>query len=111
LGDLMRHVIRLVVSALVLMVVGFLVPGFDNLGFINALIAAAVIAVAGYLIEALLGRNVSPYGRGIVGFIISAIVIWGAQYLVPGMSVSIFGALIAAFVIGIIDMFVPTSLR
>lgn len=109
--DWMGAVVRFIVSALVLMLVGFLLPGFKALSFFHALFAAVVIAVLGWVVESLLGKNVSPYGRGVVGFIVSAITIWVAQFIVPGMEVSIIGALLAAFVIGIIDLFVPTALR
>ncbi len=107
----MGAVVRFIVSALVLMLVGLLLPGFKALSFFHALFAAVVIAVLGWVVESLLGKNVSPYGRGVVGFIVSAITIWVAQFIVPGMEVSIIGALLAAFVIGIIDLFVPTALR
>jgi putative membrane protein len=100
-----------IVSALVLMLVGYIVPGFRTMGFLNALLAAVVIAAIGWVIEATLGKNVSPYGRGIVGFLVSAVVIWAAQFIVPEMQVSSLGALLAAFVIGIIDLFVPTTVR
>ena len=109
--DWVRHLVRFIVSALVLMFIGLLVPGFSTLSFINALIAAAVITAIGYIIEALLGRGVSPYGRGIVGFLVSAAVIYLAQFIVPTMRVTVLGALIGAFVIGLIDMFIPTTLR
>ncbi|WP_324717845.1 phage holin family protein [Carboxydochorda subterranea] len=109
--DWIRAVVRFVVSAVVLMFVGAIVPGFRTLGFWNALLAALVIAGLGWLVEVFLGRNVSPYGRGIVGFIVSAVVIWAAQFIVPGMSVTILGALLAALIIGVVDMFVPTALR
>ncbi len=109
--DWMGAVVRFVVSALVLMLVGFLLPGFRALSFFHALLAAVVIAVLGWVAESLLGKNVSPYGRGVVGFIVSAITIWIAQFIVPGMDVSVIGALLAAFVIGIIDLFVPTTIR
>lgn len=109
--DWMGAVVRFIVSALVLMLVGFLIPGFRALTFFHALFAAVVIAVLGWVIESLLGKNVSPYGRGVVGFIVSAVTIWVAQFIVPQMEVSIIGALLAAFVIGIIDLFVPTAIR
>lgn len=108
---MLRMIVRFIISALVLMFVGFLVPGFGPIGFGSALIAAVVIAVLGYLAEALMGDKVSPQSRGIVGFITAAVVIYLAQFLVPGLNVTIIGALLAAFVIGIIDMFVPTELR
>jgi putative membrane protein len=104
-------IIRFIVSALVLMFVGFLIPGFGPITFLNALIAAVVISVLGYVIEALFGKNVSPQGRGIIGFLTSAVVIYLAQYIVPDLDVTIIGALVAALIIGIIDVFVPTELR
>ncbi len=109
--DWVGAVVRFIVSALVLMLVGYILPGFRTLGFLNALLAAVVIAAIGWVIEATLGKEVSPYGRGIVGFLVSAVVIWAAQFIVPEMQVSILGALLAAFVIGIIDLFVPTTVR
>lgn len=109
--DWVRAIIRFVVSALVLMFVGFILPGFRTMNFGTALLAAVVIAAAGWIIEATMGRDISPFRRGLVGFLVSAAVIWATQLVVPGMSVSIMGALLAAFVIGIIDLFVPTALR
>lgn len=104
-------IVRFVVAALALMLVGAIVPGFSQLSFVNALVAAVVIAALGWVIEAILGRRVSPYGRGIVGFLVSAVVIWAAQFVVPGLQVTVLGALLAAFIIGVIDLFVPTAIR
>lgn len=104
-------IVRFIVSALVLMFVGFLVPGFQVAGFVNALIAAIAIAVVGYLVEAVLGNRVSPQSRGVIGFLTAAVVIWLAQFVVPTMQVTVFGALLASLVIGLIDAFVPTELR
>ncbi len=111
MGDWLRHIVRFVVSALVLMFIGLIVPGFSTLSFVNALIAAAVITGLGYIIEAAVGRNVSPFGRGVVGFLVSAAVIYVSQYVVPAMRVTVLGALIAAFIIGLVDTFIPTTLR
>jgi len=104
-------IIRFIVSALVLMLVSFLIPGFQVAGFTGALIAAIVIAVLGFIVESLMGKKISPQSRGIVGFITAAVVIYLAQFLVPAMRVTWWGALLASFVIGIIDAFVPTELR
>ena len=104
-------IVRFVVSAIVLMVMGLVLPGFRIFGFMHALLAAVVIAALGWAIEAILGERVSPQSRGIIGFIVAAVVIYVAQYLVPGMSVSILGALLASLVVGIIDAFIPTVIR
>ncbi len=104
-------IVRFIVSAFVLLAIGFFLPGFTMLGFVNALIAALVIAVIGYVVEALLGEGISPRSRGVVGFVTSAAVIFLAQYVVPGLGVTVLGALIAALIIGVVDAFVPTELR
>lgn len=104
-------VVRFVVSALVLWFLGAILPGFSVGGFVNALLAAVVIALLGYLVEAILGQRVSPQARGLVGFLTAAAVIWLAQFIVPALQVTVVGALLAALAIGIIDAVVPTALR
>ncbi|AWB43946.1 hypothetical protein DCC85_06730 [Paenibacillus sp. CAA11] len=103
------HVIRFIVSALVLLLVGWLVPQFTVGNFGSALLLALVIALLGWGIEAVFGKKVSPFGRGIVGFLVSALVIWLAQFVISGVSVTMIGALLAALVIGIIDLFIPVA--
>lgn len=111
-SSLIGTAIRFVVSALVLMLVGWFLPGITVAGFTGALVAAIVIAVLGFVVESLLGKNVSPRSRGIVGFVTAVVVIYLAQFIVPSMlSVSLLGAILAALVIGLIDAFVPTELR
>lgn len=104
-------IVRFIVSALVLMFVGLVVPGFYIAGFWTAILAAIVIAAFGWICERLFGRRVSPYARGVVGFVAGAVVIFVAQAVVPGMHVTILGALLASLVIGIVDLFVPTAMR
>lgn len=102
-------IVRFIDSALLLMIVGFLVPGFAVMNIGSALMAAVVIALLGWGIEVLFGRRALPYGRGIAGFISSAAVLYVIQLLVPGMRVSILGMLLASLVIGFADLFVPTG--
>ena len=105
-------IVRFVVSALVLLLVSYIVPGLRVNGITGALIAAAVIAGVGYVIEMVFGDKVTRAGRGAVGFITAALVIYFSQFIIPGyITVSIVGALLASIVIGIIDSFVPTTLR
>jgi uncharacterized membrane protein YvlD (DUF360 family) len=107
--NFLAHVIRFIVSALVLMIVGYIVPQFAVGGFWSALFLALVIAVAGWIIEGIFGKSISPFGRGIVGFLVSALVIWLAQFIVGNVEVTLLGAILAALVIGIIDLFIPMA--
>ncbi|CAM4336689.1 phage holin family protein [Paenibacillus tarimensis] len=102
-------IIRFIVAALVLMIVGFLVPGFSVGGFWSALFLAVVIALLGWIIEGVFGKRVTPFGRGIVGFLASAVVIWVAQFIVGDVRVTMVGAILAALAVGIIDLFIPVS--
>lgn len=110
-GNVLGAVVRFIVSAIVLLAVQWLLPGFRLAGFMNALLAAVAIAVIGYLAELFFGKSISPQSRGIVGFLTAAVVIYVAQFVIPTMQVSIIGALLASLVIGVIDAFVPTTLR
>lgn len=107
--NILGTIVRFIVSAIVLMVVGYLVPQFTVGGFWSALMLAVVIAFLGWIIEGIFGKKVTPYGRGIVGFIVSALVIWLAQFVVGNVQVTILGAILAALVIGIIDLFIPVA--
>ncbi len=107
----LAHVVRFIVAAIVLMVVSFITPGFSRLTFGHALLAAVLIAVIGFALEALFGSNISPYARGGVGFVVSAVIFYLLQFIIPTLTVTILGALIAAAIVGIIDMFVPTGIR
>jgi putative membrane protein len=102
-------VVRFIVSAIVLMVVSFLVPRFSVGGFGSALLLALVIALLGWIIEGIFGKRVTPFGRGIVGFLTSALVIWLAQFVIADVRATLIGAILAALVIGIIDLFIPVA--
>lgn len=107
-------IVRFVVSAVVLLLVSWIVPGLRINGITGALIAAAVIAVIGFGIEKVFGgdEKMTRMSRGSIGFLTAAVVIYLSQFLIPGyMTVSIIGALLASLVIGIVDSFVPTTLR
>ena len=106
--SILGAIVRFIVAAIVLLLVSWIVPGFSVHGFGSALLLALVIALLGWVVESIFGERVSPFGRGIVGFLVSALVIWLSQYIVNDVSSSILGALLAALVIGIIDIFVPT---
>lgn len=108
---IVRHIVRFIVAAVILLIVSALVPGFKIAGFWSALMAALVIAAIGWIAESLIGRDISPYARGVVGFLVSAAVIYLSQFFVPGMRVTLFGSLLGALVIAIIDLFVPTKTR
>ena len=106
-NSLLRWIGRFILVAVILMITSFVTPGFSINGLWSFLIAAVVISGLDYLVELLMGVDASPFGKGIKGFIIAAIIIYLAQFLVPNMGVTIIGAILAAVVIGILDAVFP----
>lgn len=100
-------IIRLIVTAIVVGIAAFLTPGFSIDNLWSLIMAAVVIAVLDYLIQKFTGVNASPFGRGITGFIVSAIILYATKFIVPGFNISVWGAIIGALVIGIIDVIIP----
>jgi putative membrane protein len=100
-------IIRLIVTAIVVGIAAFLTPGFSIDNLWSLIMAAIVIAVLDYLIQRFTGVNASPFGRGITGFIVSAIILYATKFIVPGFNISVWGAIIGALVIGIIDVIIP----
>lgn len=86
-SGIMGYIIRLIVSMVVLSVTAFFTPGFTISGFWAVLLAAVIISAIDYLVEKLMGVDASPFGRGLKGFVISAIIIYLTQFLVPTMRV------------------------
>lgn len=106
-GGFVHWLGRLAITAVVLAITSFLTPGFTINGLWSFLLAAVVITVIDYFVEAFMGVDASPFGKGVKGFVISVIIIYLTQFLVPNMRASILGAVLAALVIGIIDAVIP----
>jgi len=100
-------VMRLIASAIVLAVTAFLTPGFTINGIWPLVAAVVVLTIMDYLFVKLLGIEASPFGRGIVGFISAALIIYLTQYFVTGYSVTVLAAIIGAIVYGIVDYLIP----
>lgn len=100
-------ILRVIVNSIVLLIVSALLPNFFIANWGTAILAAIVIAVLDYLIETLFKFDASPFGRGLSGFIVSAVIIYVTQYLVTGVAVTMWGALLGALLIGIFNMIIP----
>ena len=98
---------RLIAAAVVLAITAFFTPGFAINNFWTLAIAAVVLTLLDYLIVKFTGLHASPFGKGFVGFILSAIVLYITQYFVAGYTVSWIAALVGALVYGVVDYFLP----
>lgn len=100
-------IIRLIASAVVLAITAFLTPGFSIGGVGPLIVAAIVLTILDYLFVKLLGIDASPFGRGIVGFIAAALILYLTQFFVTGYSITVLSAIIGAIVYGIVTYLIP----
>ena len=98
---------RLMTAGIVLAITAFFTPGFEisNLG--SLAIATIVLTVIDFLIAKFTGIKASPFGKGFVGFILSAVILYVTQYFVAGYVISWMAAIIGALIYGIVDYFLP----
>ncbi len=104
----MRLILHWLLSALALMIVAHLVPGFYVRGFKAALIAALVIGLVNATLGFFLKVVTFPFiilTLGLFWFMINALMLMLASKLVPGFVVSGFGpAFWGAIVLALINM-------
>ena len=99
--------LRVLITSIVVAIAAYFTPGFTIDGLWSLLLAAVVIGVLDYLIQKFTGVNASPFGRGISGFLVAAIILYVTKFIVPGFNISLWGAIIGALVIGIVDAIMP----
>ena len=98
---------RLITAAIVLAITAFFTPGFQINNIWSLAAAAIVLTVIDYLITNFTGLHASSFGKGFVGFVLSAITLYITQYFVAGYTVSWMAAIVGAIVYGVVDYFLP----
>lgn len=98
---------RLVTAGIVLAITAFFTPGFSISNFWALAAAAIVLTIIDYLIVKFTGLHASAFGKGFVGFVLSAVVLYVTQYFVAGYTISWIAAIIGALVYGVVDYFLP----
>ncbi|MBZ5568128.1 MAG: phage holin family protein [Acidobacteriia bacterium] len=108
---MLRLLIHWILSALALIIVAHVVPGFYMRGFGTALWAAVIIGLINATLGALLKLITLPLTvltLGIFWLVINALMLWLATAFVPGFHISGF---VAAFVGAIVLMLVNLLFR
>lgn len=105
--DLSRLLLRVAVTALVIGIAAFFSPGFSIDGLGSLLLAAVVIGILDHLIQKFTGVDASPFGRGIVGFLVAAIILYVTKFIVAGFHINMVGAIVGALIIGVVDAIMP----
>ncbi len=98
---------RLLTSAVILAITAFFTPGFSINNIWSLIIAAIVLTVIDFLITKFTGLHASTFGKGFVGFVLAAVVLYVTQYFVAGYAISWVAAIIGALIYGVVDYFIP----
>ena len=106
---MIKLLIKVLVSGLAVLITSALSPGIQTDGYSAAIMAGIVIGLLDWAINKFTGIDASAFGRGAVGFIVAAIILFITGKIVDGFTVSILGAIIGALVLGIVDTFLPAD--
>ncbi len=98
---------RFITAAIVLGITAFFTPGFTINSIWALALATIVLTAIDFLITKFTGLHASAFGKGFVGFVLAAVVLYVTQYFVAGYSISWIAAIIGALVYGVVDYFLP----
>ena len=105
----MKLIIKLALNVFTLLVVAYLVPGFEFVDIWTTVVAAVVIGVVNTFIKPVLQIIFLPLSiitLGITAFLINVVLLWGVSFIVPGFSIANFmTAVIASIVLTLVSMF------
>ena len=98
---------RFIAAAVVLAITAFFTPGFTINNIWALALAAIVLTAMDYLITRFTSLQASPFGKGFIGFVLAAAILYLTQFFVAGYSISWIAAIIGALIYGVVDYFLP----
>ncbi|MCH7730686.1 phage holin family protein [Patescibacteria group bacterium] len=111
----MKLIARLAINVFALLVVEYLVPGFELSGYQATIVAAVVIGVVNTFIRPILqliALPISVLTLGISAFLINVVLLWLVAYFVPGFEIASFvTAIIASILLSLVSWFLNKLAR
>ncbi len=105
----MKIFIKLAVNVLALLIVAYLVPGFNIINLWTAVVTAVVFGIVNTIIKPILQILFIPLTiitLGISAFLINVLLLWGVSYAVPGFEIENFlTAVIASILLSLVTWF------
>lgn len=103
-----KLIIKIIVASLAIAIAAFFTPGMSNEGGLSSLVLAGiVIGLLDWAILKLTKIDASPFGRGFIGFIVAAMILYITGMIVDGFTVTLLGAIIGALILGVVDAIIP----
>ena len=105
----MKLIVRLAINVIALLVVEYVVPGFELAGYQAAIVAAIIIGVVNTFIRPILQLIALPISiltLGIGAFLINVALLWTVAILVPGFEIDSFlTAIVASILLSLVSWF------
>lgn len=107
------EVLRFLVPFVVLYTIGYYVAGFSALTVPWILVLSLFIFLGDWLLERVfhLDRYFGRFHKGIISFLVSAVVIFTITQIIEGGNVPLGGALLAAIIVGALMTLIPDLAR
>ena len=103
--------IRLISSGVILGITAFFTQGFSIVSIWSLIFATLALTLIDYFLVMLTGMQAAPFGRGFIGFFLAVIVLYILQFLIDGYYISWTASIFGAFIYGIIDYLIPSTLK
>lgn len=99
--------IKIITSSIILAITAFFTPYFEITTIFSLIVAGFVLTIIDYLFNLLLGNNLSSIARGIIAFLVSIVVLYGIQFVVPSYVISLPSAIVGSIIYSIIASHIP----
>ena len=95
--------LKFLIPFVVLFTLGYYVPGFSALT-ISWLVLLSVLTVLGdWLVNSMIGGEINRWGRGLITFLVNAVIVFFATYAIEGGHVPLGASVLAALIIAAIS--------
>jgi len=105
----MKLLITLTLNVIALLVVSYLIPGFEFESLWATIVTAIVIGAVNTFIKPILQIIFIPLTImtfGVTAFLINVVLLWGVSFMVPGFNIDNFWtAVIASIALSLVSMF------
>jgi len=108
-------ILHLIINVFTLLVVEYIIPGFDFLDIYSAVVTAVAIGVVNTFIRPILqiiALPISILTLGVFAFLINVALLWGVSKFVPGFTIDSFStAVIASILMAMVSWFLHKLAR
>lgn len=95
--------LRFLIPFVVLFTLGYYVPGFSALTIPWLIVLSALTVLGDWLVNSMIGGDISRWGRGVITFLVNAVVVFFATYAIEGGHVPLGSSALAALIIAVIS--------